>query len=320
MAWIESHQSIERHPKTIALMAEMGWDLDTTIGKLHRFWWWCIDYALDGNLSKFTPAILGNSVGLNGEDSVKFLETMIKVRFFDEKPFLRVHDWWDHIGLFLQRKYGEKNKAKWEAIRKSYEIPPQPIEKKQKYGRTENSQKSDNNCTTIVQPLYNGRAENCTIIDATNQPNQPNKPNQPDNCTTIVQPAENDFDFVRNTTKILADKILENNPGFLHLQPDRRNRTIDIWSGDMRRLIENDKRPVDEIITVIDFCQGDNFWKSVILSVKNLQDNYDKLLIKMATEKAVQSRAGKLCVYDKKTICGFDCRGCTEADKTKRGS
>lgn len=39
MAWIESHQQLERHPKTHELMGLMGWDLDATIGKRMRGWW-----------------------------------------------------------------------------------------------------------------------------------------------------------------------------------------------------------------------------------------------------------------------------------------
>lgn len=30
MAWIESHQQLERHPKIMGVMQRMGWDIDTT--------------------------------------------------------------------------------------------------------------------------------------------------------------------------------------------------------------------------------------------------------------------------------------------------
>jgi hypothetical protein len=50
LAWIESHQTLEKHPKTLDLMNATGWDLDTCLGKLHRFWYWCVDYAEDGDL------------------------------------------------------------------------------------------------------------------------------------------------------------------------------------------------------------------------------------------------------------------------------
>lgn len=120
MAWIESHQAIERHPKTIELLTRMGWDLDTTVGKLHRLWWWCVDYAEDGDLRKHNDARIGAAVGLNGEASKRFIEAMVASGWVDRKPYFRIHDWWDHIGLFLQSKY-KRYPDKWKRVRGLYQ-------------------------------------------------------------------------------------------------------------------------------------------------------------------------------------------------------
>lgn len=122
MAWIESHQKLSNHPKVLDLMDAMSWDLDTTIGKLHRFWWWCLDYAEDGDLRKHSENRIARSVGLSGgKEAQKFVEAMVNSSWIDREPYFRVHDWWDYIGLFLQRKYGEKNREKWERVKKLYE-------------------------------------------------------------------------------------------------------------------------------------------------------------------------------------------------------
>jgi hypothetical protein len=121
VAWIESHQELEKHPKVYDLMQYMGWDLDTTIGKLHRFWWWCVDYAEDGDLRKHNDNRIARSVGLNGDnDAKRFVEGMVQSCWIDREPYFRVHDWWDYIGLFLQRKYGDKQKEKWIQIKELY--------------------------------------------------------------------------------------------------------------------------------------------------------------------------------------------------------
>lgn len=102
-------------------MALMGWDLDTTLGKLHRFWWWCLDYAEDGDLRRHNNTILGSSVGLNGDQTKKWVEAMVESGWIDREPYFRVHDWWDLIGLFLRRKYEGRNNEKWKRVKALYE-------------------------------------------------------------------------------------------------------------------------------------------------------------------------------------------------------
>jgi hypothetical protein len=98
----------------------MGWDLDTTIAKLHRFWWWCVDYAENGDLRKHSNERVGRAVGLTNGESTRFVEAMVSSGWIDTEPYRRVHDWWDYIGLFLQRRYGNKNSEKWKAVHRLY--------------------------------------------------------------------------------------------------------------------------------------------------------------------------------------------------------
>lgn len=119
MSWIESHQALERHPKTLKLTTEMGWSVDAAIGKLHRFWWWCVDYAENGDLSKYNDQVIGGGVGLAGDEAKKFVDAMITAIWIDRSPYLRVHDWWTYIGRFLQVKY-KNYPEKWMEIKALY--------------------------------------------------------------------------------------------------------------------------------------------------------------------------------------------------------
>lgn len=119
MAWIEAHQQLLNHPKTLDLMAIMEWDLDTTIAKLLRFWWWCVDYAENGDLRKHSPERLAGAVGLKSSDGQAFFHAMIKSGWIDEEPHLRVHDWWDYIGPFLRTKY-RHHPDRWHKIKDMY--------------------------------------------------------------------------------------------------------------------------------------------------------------------------------------------------------
>jgi hypothetical protein len=89
IAWIESHQELLNHPKTLDLMSLMGWDVDTTIGKLNRFWWWCLDYAPDGDLRRHKKASLGVAVGLPAVQSKKFVGAMVQSGWLDRLPYFR---------------------------------------------------------------------------------------------------------------------------------------------------------------------------------------------------------------------------------------
>jgi len=118
MAWIQSHQALERHPKTLDLASTMEWSIDETIGKLHRFWWWCVDYAEDGDLRKHINR-LPLALGLVGDVGSKFLIEMKRVGFIDTQPNLRVHDWWTYHGYYLRAKYRHSSE-KWERIKDLY--------------------------------------------------------------------------------------------------------------------------------------------------------------------------------------------------------
>ena len=121
MAWIESHQGLERHPKTVHLMTLMGWGLDETVGKLHRFWWWCVDYCEDGNLDGINDAQLGFAVGIQGAKETKaFVTAMVAACWLDRSPgTFQVHNWWKYIGHFVQVKYKAKPE-RWQCIRERY--------------------------------------------------------------------------------------------------------------------------------------------------------------------------------------------------------
>ncbi len=120
MAWIESHQQLLNHPKTLDLMNSMGWDVDITIGKLNRFWWWCLDYAPDGDLRRHKQASLAAAVGLPADQSKRFVRAMIQSGWMDRLPYFRVHNWWQYVGPFLQVKY-KRHPQIWRRVQALYQ-------------------------------------------------------------------------------------------------------------------------------------------------------------------------------------------------------
>jgi hypothetical protein len=112
MAYTESHQSLARHPKTLRLMRRLGTSRAETIGHLHLFWWWCLDYAPDGDLTPFDNEEIAIAAEWEGDADI-YASAMISAGFIDDDDAVRsVHDWPDYGGKLLARKESNKNRMR----------------------------------------------------------------------------------------------------------------------------------------------------------------------------------------------------------------
>lgn len=105
MAWIESHQTLAGHPKTRKLAHLLGVSRPTAIGHLHCFWWWALDYADDGDLSRHDD--LDIAIGADWEgDSGAFVDAITAVGFIEVNTdgMRTIHDWYDYAGKLVDRK------------------------------------------------------------------------------------------------------------------------------------------------------------------------------------------------------------------------
>ena len=255
MSWIESHQALEKHPKTLDLAQRMGWTLDETIGKLHRFWWWCLDYAPDGDLRKHSVAVLAGSVGIPPASAEEFLINMLESRWIDKKPYRRIHDWWEYVGRFLQIRY-KHNPLKGQEIRDAY-----------KNGSNNGSRLPSKN-----------RSKNYIPTNL----NPPTYQDQPDQPTPLVSNA----DAIR-LSELLRDLIRGRKTDF-------KDPPLTSWVRDMDLLIRIDQRKVGEIEAVIHWCQQDPFWQNNILSVGKLRKQYDQLDLRRRANPLTNGRTVQL--------------------------
>lgn len=104
MAWIESHQELWRHPKTKKLARELNIPIPYAIGLLHGLWYYALDFAQDGNLSKIENEELADAAGWN-QDANEFVTALIKARFIDKEDDGSVlHDWNDYAGRLMDQR------------------------------------------------------------------------------------------------------------------------------------------------------------------------------------------------------------------------
>jgi hypothetical protein len=132
-------------------------------------------------------------------------------------------------------------------------------------------QQLNNHRTTTEHPVntYNN------VKNYKNENNENNISSSPNKKTTY---SENDDCYK------LASYLQMKIKGYLFEQnKDHLYKEINIqrWSDTVRKIIEIDKRDIEEIKRVIDWCTADSFWQSNILSPDKLRKQYVKLALKM---------------------------------------
>lgn len=110
MAWIESHQELARHPKTKRLARLLGVSLPAAIGHLHFLWWWAMDYAQDGDLSRYDEYDIADACGWEGDEK-QIVDALIESGFVDKTDDgLVIHDWYDYAGRLIEKR--EQNRER----------------------------------------------------------------------------------------------------------------------------------------------------------------------------------------------------------------
>ena len=124
MAWLEAHQELPRHPKTKRFARMLKISIPQAVGHLFLLWWWALDYAENGDLSKYDAYDLADAVQWDG-DPEEFLSAMIECGpggtcgFIekDESGNIFIHDWDKYSGRLVEKR--EKNRKRKAEERKN---------------------------------------------------------------------------------------------------------------------------------------------------------------------------------------------------------
>lgn len=120
MAWIESHDTLARHPKTLRAARLAGVAVPQIIGHLHLLWWFALDYAGDGDLSAYEAADLEDAMMWPGEGGALvaalcnagvrgapgFLEAVTRSSASRDnaEPNYLIHDWHHYAGRLIEKR------------------------------------------------------------------------------------------------------------------------------------------------------------------------------------------------------------------------
>jgi hypothetical protein len=118
MAWIESNQEVGRHPKTKKLARLLDISAVTAVGHLHYFWWWALDFAQEGILSKYDECDISEACMWEG-DAKLFVSALIQAGFIDEKEsILSIHDWYEYAGLLIEKRKSDAERKRLDREKK----------------------------------------------------------------------------------------------------------------------------------------------------------------------------------------------------------
>lgn len=105
MAYVEAHASLREHPKTKKLARLLGISRASAIGHLLCLWWWCQEYADNGDLSAYEPDDIAEAADWSGEPS-ELIDALLTCGTKDRAGFLArnddgallINDWHEYGG------------------------------------------------------------------------------------------------------------------------------------------------------------------------------------------------------------------------------
>lgn len=249
MAWIESHQGLSAHPKTRKLMRRIGLPGPHIVGHLHYLWWWALDFAQDGEITKYDAFDIADACQYTG-DAEEFYDALIDSGFIDIKDdryFL--HDWYDYAGKLIElRKKDAERKRNSRGKNKESESFPEEIQ------RTSDGhpEESEGNLSESIRDL---------------------------NLNPNLNLNHKELKEYRPETMELTNHLI------FWMKRNNDNAKIpsslNKWNDEMDKLERIDKYDYMKIRSAIDWCQQDSFWKSNILSVPKLREKMGTIVMQM---------------------------------------
>lgn len=175
------------------------------------------------------------------------------------------------------------------------------------YYDEENSKKSNTNRNTNDSTNNNTeKYSNCKSLSDTNNTND----NTNDNTNGSKYKKDDiNREYKKNIYSCTSDEVQLANYLYKLIQrnnPKAKEPNLQVWAKHIDLMIRIDNRTVQDIKTVIDYCQNDSFWHSNILSTKKLRDKFDMLYLKAIEKEKAPTGIGVNKNNYNSSICNSD--------------
>lgn len=112
MAWIEVHQSLPTHRKTLLVADALDMPPVHVMGHLVAFWLWALDNAPDGILRDISPRMIARAAQWEGNPK-EFVDALAKAGLIDQtSEGYAIHDWRDYAGKLIERRAADRERKK----------------------------------------------------------------------------------------------------------------------------------------------------------------------------------------------------------------
>lgn len=93
------------------LMDRLGLPKVHVIGHLHLLWWWCIDYAQNGQI-RYGSEQIARAAEYEGDAKI-FVNALVEAQFIDDSNgALSVHDWFDFCGRLIEKRLERRDSVR----------------------------------------------------------------------------------------------------------------------------------------------------------------------------------------------------------------
>lgn len=189
-----------------------------------------------------------------------------------EEKFTQIYLKCIDLDLFSKEEYEKREILTSEAIKKRTE----PIENKRK----KNNEHYNNNRKEVSDAETNAETDISDVEKGTESTQRKEKNSKEKNSkvNNIISPKFSDEQIELILSKELFSLMKINNPNV-------KEPNFQTWAKHIDLMIRIDKRSVEDIRSVMIFCQNDNFWKANILSTSKLREKFDQLMIRAGSNK-----------------------------------
>jgi hypothetical protein len=112
MAWIELHQTIWTHRKTLKLAPMLGIKEIYAAAHVVKIWTWALDNAQDGDLSDIPRTSIAKIAEWDG-NADEFVQALINSGWIDsDENGVKIHDWFDYAGRLIEKRQEEADRKK----------------------------------------------------------------------------------------------------------------------------------------------------------------------------------------------------------------
>lgn len=185
MAWLEVHQSLLTHRKTLTVAETLNIRPVQVLGHVVSLWLWSLDSAPDGDLTGVPARVLARAVQWDDEPEL-LLAALLSAGFLDQEgDCLRIHDWWDYAGKLIdQRRANAERQKRFRQKSNAHVTVTSPLGNGSQYSTVQN--------TTVPGSLANADASARATSLPTPEPNTNGraKTTTPRKATPGLEPAE----------------------------------------------------------------------------------------------------------------------------------